>query len=101
MQGWTALEKDTPALKGDAVISNGRLTAVIRRNGSIELYATAEGRSVQRAKVALSAAGGDPVAKFDKLALVEVTKGTIAVEVLPPLRRGAAKSGKSIMVKVG
>ena len=47
-QGWTALEKDTPAIKGDAVFSNGRLTAVVRRNGSIELYATPEGERLAR-----------------------------------------------------
>jgi hypothetical protein len=36
---------------------------------------------VQRAKVALLAAGGDSLAKIDKLALVEVTKGAVTVEV--------------------
>jgi hypothetical protein len=80
-QGWTTLDKETPALQGDAVISNGRLTAVVRRNGSMELYALPEGKPVQRARIALLAAGGDALAKIDKLALVEVAKGAIAIEV--------------------
>jgi hypothetical protein len=80
-QGWTALEKLTPAIKGDAVISNGRLTAVVRRRGSIELYAASERRVVQRAKVTLITGGGDAIAKIDNLALVELTKSAIAVEV--------------------
>src|SRR5262249_27939117 len=92
-QGWTALEKDTPAIKGDAVISNGRLTAVVRRSGSIELYAASEGRVVQRAKVTLIAAGGDAIAKIDNLALVEVTKGALAVDV-------AGQTSKDVPVSV-
>jgi hypothetical protein len=79
-QGWTALDKDTPALKGDAVIANGLVTAVVRRNGAIELHATPEGKSVQRARVALVATGGETMTKIDKLAL-EVAKGAITVEV--------------------
>ena len=35
--GWTKLA-ESGAIKGDAVLSNGRITAVVRRSGSAELY---------------------------------------------------------------
>ena len=73
-QGWTALEKDTPAIKGDAVISNGQLTAVVRRNGSIATALRTSGRS-SASKSRLIAASGDTIAKTKNCALVEVTKG--------------------------
>src|SRR5437773_10540644 len=75
-QGWTALDKETPVLKGDAVLTNGRIAVVVRRNAAVaDLYAVTDGESVQRTKITLVAASGDPATKLDKLALVEVAKG--------------------------
>jgi hypothetical protein len=93
-QGWTALEKDTPLIKGDAVLTNGRITAVVRRNGQAELYALPEGGAVQRTRVMLLGAGGDPVARFDKLALAEVAKGALTLEVAGKTSKGAAVAAK-------
>src|SRR5262252_3850925 len=57
-QGWAMLDKETPAIKGDAVLANGRLTAVVRQNGEADLYATPESGPVLRAKATLVAASG-------------------------------------------
>jgi len=87
---WTALEKETPAIKGDAALTNGRITAIVRRNGSVELL----GASELRSKVTLVAASGDPVAKLDTLALVEVAKGALTLEVAGQTAKGAAVAAK-------
>src|SRR5882757_7236310 len=42
--GWTKMA-DPGAVKGDAVLMNGRLTAVIRRSGATELYGTGAARA--------------------------------------------------------
>src|SRR5439155_27223458 len=90
-QGWTALEKETPALKGDAVLTNGRIAVVVRRNAGVaDLYAVTESDSVQRTKITLIAASGEPAAKLDKLALVEVAKGALTLEIGGKTAKGAA-----------
>jgi hypothetical protein len=93
-QGWTALEKDTPVLKGDAVLTNGRISVVVRRNGSTEIYAMPEAGTVQRTRITLLAASGDPVAKLDKLALAEVAKGSLTLEIAGKTSKGAAVAAK-------
>lgn len=74
--GWTKVA-DTSAIKGDAVLMNGRLTAVIRRGGTIDLYTA----TAARAKATLLGANGQAVAKYDKISVIENGKGAIAVEV--------------------
>jgi hypothetical protein len=74
--GWTKVA-DAGAIKGDAVLTNGRLTAVIRRTGGTDLY----GASDSRARVLLQGANGQPVARLDKIAVTEFSKGAIAVEI--------------------
>ena len=74
--GWTKVA-EAGAIKGDAVLTNGRLTAVIRRTGDTDLY----GASASRARVLLQGTNGQPVAKLDKIAVTEVSKGAIAVEI--------------------
>ncbi|MBI3855235.1 MAG: hypothetical protein HY293_06055 [Planctomycetes bacterium] len=64
---------ETPAsFKGDAVVSNGRISLVVSKNGSAEL----RGGAVARAKLSLVG-----VAKFDRVALVEHGKGGAILEV--------------------
>src|SRR6185436_17538340 len=73
--GWTKIA-EPGAIKGDAVLTNGRLTAVIRRTGGTDLY----GAGATRARAILQSATGD-VAKLDKITVTEVSKGAIAVEI--------------------
>jgi hypothetical protein len=79
--GWTKIA-DGGAVKGDAVLTNGRLTAVIRRNGGTDLY----GSGASRARAILQAASGELITKLDRIAVTEISKGAIAVEI----RGGAA-----------
>jgi hypothetical protein len=69
--GWTKVA-EPGAVKGDAVLTNGRLTAVIRRSGGADLYGAGEAR----ARVVLQ---GAPT--LEKITVTEVSKGAIAVEI--------------------
>jgi hypothetical protein len=69
--GWTKLAEAGP-IKGDAVLTNGRLTAVIRRNGGTDLYSA----TAARARIAVNG-----VVKLDKIAATELGKGAVAVEI--------------------
>jgi hypothetical protein len=84
--GWTKAP-ETGAIKGDAVLSNGRLTVVVRKSGSADLYSP----TAARARVFLQDAKGATLAKFDKIAIAENSKGAIALEVAGP---GAAATLK-------
>jgi hypothetical protein len=76
---------ETPAsFKGDAAVSNGRITLVVPKNGG-----TAEIRSGGVARAKLSLVG---VEKFDRVALVEHGKGGATLEV--------ASKGASVRLKV-
>jgi hypothetical protein len=68
--GWAPL---ADPLKGDAVLSNGRVTAVVRRQGDgVDLY----GGSVLRARLAVAGAAG-----LDRVALAEQGRTTATLEV--------------------
>lgn len=75
--GWSKVNGDSGPIRGDAVLANGRITVVIRRQGSAELY----GASAARTRVLLETAGGEPVAKFDQIMVRENARGSVAVEV--------------------
>ncbi len=67
---WTAVARGQTldAFKGDAVLTNGRITATVRRDGSVELGKAAR----------LTLPG---VARFEKIALVENARASAAVAV--------------------
>ncbi|RPH35436.1 MAG: hypothetical protein EHM91_17235, partial [Planctomycetota bacterium] len=69
--GWTKLA-EPGAVQGDAVLTNGRITAVIRRNGGTDLYSA----TAARARIAVNG-----VARLDKIAVAELSKGAIAIEI--------------------
>ena len=81
----TVAPGETPAsFKGDAAVSNGRITLVVPKNGG-----TAEIRTGAATRAKLSLTG---VAKFDRVALVEHGKGSATLEV--------AGKGASVRLKV-
>ncbi len=70
--GWTKVAAETAEIKGDAVLTNGKLTAVARKGGAVDLYTATAPRS--RALL-------PGVPKFDRIDVVENAKGAVAVEV--------------------
>jgi hypothetical protein len=76
--GWKAIAADeTATFTGDAVISNGRLLAVARRNGSsVELYSLGQGTPVFRARLLLA-----PSTPIERIALTDNTRAAAGFEI--------------------
>jgi hypothetical protein len=88
--GWTKIAADSGPLKGDAVLSNGKITVVVRKAGSAELYSA----TAARARVVLQAADGKPVPQFSTIAVAENSKGAIALSVSGPSAAATLKLKK-------
>jgi hypothetical protein len=92
-EGWAPITAPATAatLKGDAVLSNGRIAAVVRgQGGAVDVYS--EGAA--RLHLQLVTAGGEPVARFDRLGLVENTRTAATVEVSGKTAGGEAATAK-------
>src|SRR5260370_1214846 len=75
---WTLLPLSTtvPAFKGDAVLTNGRIVAVLRRKeAAIEIHAAKREGAIARARLRLQSAAGEPAVALERAALIENTKG--------------------------
>jgi hypothetical protein len=82
--GWQRIASPETAkpFQGDAVISNGRLLAVARRQGTgVELYSLGSGKPVFRARLLLASGAG-----IERIALAENSRAAVGLEV-------ASKSG--------
>jgi hypothetical protein len=85
--GWKRLTAGTTAaaFQGDAVITNGRLLAVARKQGTgVELYSLGMGTPVLRARLALT-----PAAGTEQVILTENGRGALALAVKS--KSGAAR----------
>jgi len=90
--GWTEIPRGQAAasFKGDAVVTNGRLTVVARRLGSgLEVY----GGGPQRLRLGLLA-DGEPGSRLETLALAENARGSAALEVSFRTAKGASASAR-------
>jgi hypothetical protein len=95
--GWSAIPQDQTAatFQGDAVVSNGRILAVARKQGgAVEIYAPGAGGAVLRARLVLLAAGGAPAARLAGAALVENAKGSACLEVSCRTAKDAALAAR-------
>src|SRR5947207_13126019 len=79
--GWTKAAESGP-IKGDAVLSNGRITVVVRKSGAADLYSPA----AARARLILQGQNGEAVSRLDKITVTENSKGVIAVEIAGPAK---------------
>ena len=94
---WTAIpvEKTADAFKGDAVLTNGRVVAVLRKHDSaVEVYAARSDGAVSRLRLRLQTAAGDPAASLERMALVENTRGAACLEATFKTAKGAEIAGK-------
>jgi hypothetical protein len=82
--GWAQapMNETLDSFKGDAVLSNGRLTLVVRKQGSTaEVYSESADGAAERCQLILVAANGDPAIRLDHVKLTENAKGAVTVEV--------------------
>src|SRR4051812_25166928 len=69
---WTAIpiDKTASSFTGDAVVSNGRIAVVVRREDSAaEVYSLVDGAAALRSRLRLLSANGDWTERLDRLAL--------------------------------
>lgn len=90
---WVAFPPSTAGpLKGDAVITNGRISAVVRRaDASVELYA---GEAAPRARLVLQGADGAPAARLASVALADYTRGSVSLDATFKTAGGADLAAK-------
>src|SRR6266851_6085385 len=93
---WTAIppEKTVDSFEGDAVLSNGRIVVVLRKEDSAMEVHAAKPHAVARLRLRLQSAAGDPAARLERMALVENTKGSACLEASFRTARGAVVAGK-------
>lgn len=90
--GWTQAPagQTLASFKGDAVVSNGRLWAVLRKQAAaVDIYSTAANGIVSRAQLAVVAAGGEAAGRMERVSLVENGKGGACVEAVCKTEKGA------------
>jgi hypothetical protein len=89
---WTPiLAGTTPdSFKGDAVFGNGRIVAVVRKEGSaVEVNAANTSGATERLKLRLMSASGEPAARLKRAAVVENTRGGACLEAAYETAKGA------------
>ena len=94
---WAAIPPGETAdsLKGDAVLSNGRIVALLRQQGSaVEVHAVERGGTAARLRLRLMTAAGEPAARLERMAIVENTKGGACLEATFATATGASATGK-------
>jgi hypothetical protein len=94
---WTAIPAGamTAAFTGDAVLSNGRIVAVLRRqDAAVEVHALEPGGAVARLRLILLSAAGEPAVRLERMALVENAKGAACLEASFRTAKGAEVAGR-------
>jgi len=95
--GWTTipLGETADSLKGDAVLSNGRIVAVVRKQDSaVEVAAVKPGGAVARLRLRLMTAAGEPAARCKRVAVVENTRASACLEATFETANGVAVGGR-------
>ena len=91
--GWEQKSRDQTAssFRGDAVITNGRLLAVLRQHGSaVEVYSAGGEEPKQRVALRLQTLSGEPAVRLQRAALVENTRAAARLEAVYETANGAA-----------
>lgn len=90
--GWQQIPRnETPSsFRGDAVMTNGRILAVVRQQGSgIDIYSVVSQGVVPRARLQLQNSSGNPAVRVQSVALVENTRSAARVEAVYQTASGA------------
>src|SRR5207302_661831 len=94
---WAAIPSDKTAdsFRGDAVLSNGRIVAVLRKqDAAVEVHAVKPDGAVARLRLRLQTAAGEPAERLERLALVENTRGGACLEASFRTAKGGELAGK-------
>src|SRR5205085_1084792 len=87
--------KTAGSFKGDAVLSNGRVVAVLRQQDStVEVHDVKHGGRGARLRLRLLTAAGEPAARLARVAVVEHTRGGACLEATFQTAKGAEVAGR-------
>lgn len=93
--GWIPLGATADGFKGDAVVSNGRIAAVLRRkDAAVDLYAVKADGTPARIRLFVQSAMGETAASVERIALIENVKAGATLEASFKTVKGAALSAK-------
>jgi hypothetical protein len=95
--GWTGIPqgKTASTFQGDAVLSNGRIVAVLRKHdAAVEIHAVKPDGVTHRLRLRLLTGTGDAVARLERVALIENTKASACLEATFKTAQGAELTGK-------
>lgn len=82
-EGWTKIPRNqkVPSFQGDAILSNGRVLAVLRkRDSTVDFYSVEHEATVPRVRLELLAPNGDPASRLNGVSLVENTRSAARLE---------------------
>jgi hypothetical protein len=94
---WTALplDKTADAFKGDAVLSNGRIVTLLRRNdAAVEIHVIRPDGVTARLRLRLLTSAAEPAVRLERMALIENTKASASLEATFATAKGAEVAGK-------
>src|SRR5258706_13602775 len=92
---WIPLAEPTKYIKGDVIVSNGRIAAVLRRkDAAVDVHALKADGATARIRLRLQSATGEPAASVERIALVENAKGGATLEASFKTAKGAALAAK-------
>ena len=78
-----------PLFTGDAVITNGRILTVLRKQGTaVDVYSVEPDGPVWRVRVGLQALDGEPAARLERMALIENTRAAARLEAVYRTKQG-------------
>ncbi len=94
---WSAIPvgKSVDAFQGDAVMSNGRIAAIVRKQqGAVEIDGIRPDGGAARLRLRLLTAAGEPAERLQRVALVENTKAAATLQATFTTAKGTEVSGK-------
>jgi hypothetical protein len=94
---WTNILPETTAdaFQGDAVLSNGRIAAVLRqKDAAVEVHAVKPDGAIARVQLRLHSAAGEPAISVARLALIENAKAGATIQATFKTAKGAEMTGK-------
>ncbi len=92
---WVPLEATAKAFKGDAVVSNGRIAAVLRcKEAAVDVHAVTFDGSAARLRLRLQSALGELAVSVERIALIENAKGSATLEASFKTAKGASLAAK-------
>jgi hypothetical protein len=95
--GWKPIssQQKTAVFQGDAVVTNGRVLAVVRQRApAVEVYSVGASRPTAQLRLRLLTASGELAERLERVALVEQTRAALCLEASYKTAKGTAVTAR-------